>query len=378
MKLMHLSDLHLGKRLLEVSLLEDQAYILDRIIEIVDTEQPDAVLICGDVNDKTIPPAEAVQLFDDFLNQLAQRKKAVFVISGNHDSAERLAFGGRLMDPSGIHIAPVYDGKVEPVTLRDEFGAVNFYMLPFVKPASVRRLFPEESIESYTDAVAAAIRHMDLEPEERSVLLTHQFVMGAGTFDSEERSIGGTDQVDGAVFAPFDYVALGHLHGPQNISAQRIRYCGTPLKYSFSEAGHQKSVSIVQLGAKGSLTLRTVGLHPRRELRRLRGSYAQMTDRSFYQGTAVDDYLQITLTDDSDVPEAMGRLRAVYPNLLRLDYDNARTRSGTQTEFLPDTPEKTPLEYFEDLYRQQNNQPMGQEQRQFMQDLIGAIQEEEA
>lgn len=378
MKLMHLSDLHLGKRLLEVSLLEDQAYILDRIVEIVDAEQPDAVLICGDVYDKTVPPAEAVQLFDDFLYRLSRRDTAVLVISGNHDSAERLSFGGRLMDPSGIHIAPVYDGKVEPVTLYDEFGAVNFYMLPFIKPASVRRLFPEEPVESYTDAVAAAIRHMEPDPDVRSVLLTHQFVMGAGTCESEERSVGGTDQVDGAVFQPFDYVALGHLHGPQNVSSPRIRYCGTPLKYSFSEAGHSKSVTIVQLGEKGSLTLRTAPLHPRRELRQMRGTYSRMVDRGFYQGTGVEDYLHITLTDDSDIPEAMGRLRTVYPNLLRLDYDNARTRSSARIESLPDASERTPLEHFEELYRQQNNQPLGQEQRRFLQELICAIKEEEA
>ena len=230
MKLIHLSDLHLGKRVNEFSMLEDQAYILQEILEIIDDEAPDAVLVAGDVYDKSIPPAEAVELFDDFLVRLARRKLPVFIISGNHDSPERLAFAGRLIDASGIHLSPVYHGCVEPLTLCDEHGEVDIFMLPFVKPANVRRFFPDEAIDSYTDALRVAIGRMPVDPARRSVLVTHQFVTGAARCESEELSVGGSDNVDSSVFDAFDYVALGHLHGPQNVAEERVRYCGTPLK----------------------------------------------------------------------------------------------------------------------------------------------------
>ena len=216
MKLLHTSDLHLGKRVYEYSMLEDQEYILKRIINIVDEEKPDGVIIAGDVYDKSVPSAEAVQLFDDFLVQLAKRGTEVFVISGNHDSPERIAFGGRLMNGSGIHMSPVYNGDVTPITLGDEYGQVNIFMLPFIKPAQVRRFF-EEEIVSYTDAVRAAIGGMKINAGERNVLITHQFVTGAARSESEEISVGGTDNVDGSVFAPFDYVALGHIHSPRSL-----------------------------------------------------------------------------------------------------------------------------------------------------------------
>ena len=219
MKMIHLSDLHIGKRVNEVSMIEEQEYILDRILETIDNEMPDAVLISGDVYDKSVPSAEAVSVLDDFLCRLAQRKLEVFVISGNHDSAERLAFAGRLMESKGIHLSPVYDGTVAPITLTDEFGEVHFWLLPFLKPAHVKRFYPEECIESYTDAIRCAIEKMDIDESQRNVLLTHQFVTGSATCDSEEISVGGSDNVDAAVFADFDYVALGHIHGPQNPSA---------------------------------------------------------------------------------------------------------------------------------------------------------------
>lgn len=246
MKFIHLSDLHLGKRVNGFSMLEDQRVVLAQILSIIDEESPDAVLIAGDVYDKGVPPIEAVELFDWFLVELAPRQ--VFIISGNHDSPERLAFGSRLLDASGIHISPVYDGQVKPVSLTDSHGAVDIYMLPFVKPVHVRRFFPE--VESYTDAVRAAVAGMQVDTQKRNVLLTHQFVTGAETSDSEELSVGGTDNVDASVLEPFDYVALGHIHGPQNIGSEKIRYCGTPLKYSFSEANHKKSVTVAELGER--------------------------------------------------------------------------------------------------------------------------------
>ena len=377
MKFIHLSDLHLGKRVNEYSMLEDQKYILTKVIHIIDEENPDGVLIAGDIYDKTVPGAEAVQLFDDFLYRLSERKLQVFVISGNHDSPERLAFGGRLMDRSGVHLSPVYDGTVSCVDLEDAYGKVHVYMLPFLKPSHVRRFYPEENIETYTEAVRTALLNMPAEPAERNVLLTHQFVTGAERSESEELSVGGSDHVDASIFQGFDYVALGHIHGPQNAGTDHIRYCGTPLKYSFSEAGHQKSVTIVELGEKGSLSVRTAPLKPRHDLRKIRGTYMELTARSFYEGAPVDDYLHVTLTDEEDVPDAAGRLRVIYPNLMKLDYDNERTRAHIQITDVEAADRKTPLELFMEFYEKQNGQPMKKEQKEFSMELIRKIWEEE-
>ena len=375
MKFIHLSDLHLGKRVNEIPMTDDQAYILTQILNIIDAEHPDAVVIAGDVYDKSVPPAEAVTLFDGFLCRLAERKLPVLIISGNHDSPERLAFGGRLMEGAGIHLSPVYDGNVEPVTLSDSHGEVHFWLLPFVKPAHVKRYFPDAGIESYTDALRTAVEHMDLDFSGRNVLVTHQFVTGAVTCESEEISVGGSDNVDISVFDGFDYVALGHLHGPQNIGSNCVRYCGTPLKYSFSEAGHHKSVTVVELGEKSSLHLQTIPLNPRHDLREIRGTFAELTDKSFYQGTAVEDYLHIILTDEEDVPEAVGQLRVIYPNLMKLSYDNTRTRTNRVIDAAEDVKRKSPLELFAELYEKQNNQPMSEVQRAYVQKLVESIQE---
>ena len=375
MKFIHLSDLHIGKRVNEISMIEDQAYILTQIIRIIDGERPDAVVIAGDVYDKSIPPAEAVTLFDDFLCRLAKRSLPVLIISGNHDSPERLAFGGRLMAGSGIHLAPVYDGIVEPVTLSDSHGDVRFWLLPFIKPVHVKHCFPDAGIESCTDALRTAVEHMGVDFTGRNVLVTHQFVTGAATCESEEISVGGSDNVDISVFDGFDYVALGHLHGPQNVGSSRVRYCGTPLKYSFSEAGHYKSVTVVELGEKNDLRLRTVPLTPRHDLREITGTFAELTDKAFYSTASTEDYLHIILTDEEDVAEAVGRLRVIYPNLMKLSYDNTRTRTDQVVGSAENVKSKSPLELFEELYALQNNQPMSGEQRAFTQELIESIQE---
>ena len=376
MKLIHLSDLHIGKRVNEVSMIEDQDYILRQIIGIIDDEKADAVLIAGDVYDKTVPSAEAVTLFDDFLCQLAERKLPVFIISGNHDSPERLAFGRKLMESNNIHISPVYDGELKPVSLCDEHGQVDFWLLPFIKPIHVKRYFPDAKIESYTDACRVAVENMNLDKAKRNVLLTHQFVTGAATCESEELSVGGSDNVDASVFADFDYVALGHIHGPQNIGSNKIRYCGTPLKYSFSEVNHYKSVTVVELGAKGELELHTTPLTPRHDMRIVRGSFEEVTDKAFYEGTATDDYLQVTLTDEDDVPEAIGKLRVIYPNIMKLTYDNTRTRTNHLIDGAEDVERKSPLQLFGELYEQQNNQPMSEQQADFTRNLIEAIWED--
>jgi DNA repair protein SbcD/Mre11 len=376
MKFLHLADLHLGKRVNGFSMLEDQAHILRQILAILDGEQPDGVLIAGDVYDKSVPSVEAVELLDGFLTELRARGVPVLLISGNHDSPERLAFGGRVMDSCGIHISPVYDGALAPVTLQDAFGPVHVWLLPFVKPAHVRRWFPDADIESYTDAVAEAVAHMDIDTAARNVLVTHQFVTGGTRSGSEELSVGGTDNVDSGVFAPFDYVALGHLHGAQHIGRETIRYAGSPLKYSFSEARQHKSVTVVTLGEKGDVQVRTVALTPLRELREIRGSYDELTARSFYEHTTYrSDYLHLILTDEQDVFDAMSRLRTIYPYLMTLDYDNARTRAAGGMSVPAETERRTPLELFEALYQRQNHRPMSEVQRAYIAQLMEQIME---
>ena len=376
MKLIHLSDLHLGKRLNEFSLGEDQEYILNQILQIVEAEQPDAVVIAGDVYDKAIPSVEAVSLFDEFLVRLAGLHTHIFVISGNHDSPERIAFGSRLLEETGIHLSPVYGGSVESVTLEDAFGPVDFYLLPFVKPIHVRRFFPEDPTDTYTQALSTAVGHMNLDGHRRNVLVTHQFVTGASRSDSEEISVGGADNVDSAVFDAFDYVALGHIHSPQHCGSEKIRYCGTPLKYSFSEAKDTKSVTVAELKEKGNLVIRTVPLKPLRELVELRGTFEELTDRHFYENTTwTRDYVHLTLTDEEDIPDAVGKLRLVYRNLMKLDYDNARTRSNAEITGAQAQDTRSPLELFASFYELQNNRPMTAEQLVFLEELIARTEE---
>lgn len=378
MKLIHLSDIHLGKRVNEFSMLEDQAHILKKILAVVDEEKPDGVLIAGDVYDKSVPSTEAVQLFDDFLVRLAERKLPVFIISGNHDSPERLSFANRLIDAAGIHLAPVYNGVVEPITLSDEYGPVNVYMLPFIKPAHVRGFFPDTEITGYSDAVAAAIGRMNIDKTQRNVLITHQFVTGAQRSDSEELSVGGTDNIGAEVFCDFDYVALGHIHGPQNMDSGRIRYCGSPLKYSFSEAAQQKSVTVAELKEKGTLEIHTVPLIPRRDMVELKGSYQQLTLREFYENTTYqEDYTHITLTDEEDIPDAVAKLRAVYHNLMKLDYDNTRTRHSAAISGAENVETRSPIDLFAEFYKLQNGLPMSAEQTELVASLIEKIWEGE-
>ncbi len=377
MKFIHLSDLHIGKRINEFSMIEDQEYILAKILNIIDDEKPDAVIIAGDVYDKTFPVIEAVKVLDDFLVKLAERKLQVFMISGNHDSAERLSFGNRLMDATGVHISSVYDGQIKSITLSDEYGDVRVHLLPFIKPAHVRAVYPEEDITSYDSALRVAIKHIKLDTKLRNVLVTHQFVTGAEKSESEEMSVGGTDNIDSDAFDKFDYVALGHIHKPQNIGFERIRYCGTPLKYSFSEANDQKSVTVVELGKKDKLVVRTVPLKAKRDMVELKGSYEELTLKTFYDGKSYpNDYVHITLTDEDDIVDAIAKLRTIYPYLMRLDYDNLRTRTQNHIDGAENVENKNPIQLFSELYELQNGSPMTDMQTDFMQGLIDEIWED--
>ena len=375
MKLIHLSDLHLGKRVNDFSMVEDQKFILGQILAVIEKEQPDAVVIAGDVYDKSVPSAEAVELLDWFLCGLSQTGVQTFISSGNHDSPERLSFGGRLMTHAGIHLSPVYDGSISPISLHDEFGAVNFYLLPFLKPVQVRRFFPEETVESYTDGCRVAIRHMNLDTAQRNVLLSHQFVTGAQRCESEDISVGGSDNVDASVFGDFDYVALGHIHSPQNITGH-IRYCGTPLKYSFSEANHQKSVTVVTVGEKGELLIETCPLKPMRDMIKVKGFFEEITDKVFYEKLDTESYVQITLLDEQDIPNAFGKLATIYPNLMQMRYENKRTMDNANVFSEGEGLNMAPEVLFSQFYETMNNQPMTKEQSEYMTDMIEKIWED--
>lgn len=378
---MHLADLHLGKRVNGFSMMEDQEYILNRILEIMEEEQPDGLLIAGDVYDKTIPPAEAVRLMDDFLTAVAAKHVPVFLISGNHDSAERVAFGHQLMQGSGIWISPVYDGTIRHHTLGDRWGEVNIYLIPFLRPSVVRSFFPDVEIEDYTDALRTIIEDLQVDTSRRNVVLAHQFVTAAGalpeTCDSEQLSVGGLDRVDGSVFSPFDYTALGHLHGPQRVGSETIRYAGSPLKYSFSELHQKKSVTVAELREKGETEIRQIPLQPRREMIELRGTFGEILEEARKKGEPQTDYYHMILTDETDVVDALSRLREYYPNIMLLDYDNRRTRSQKEVEQLDRVEERTPGELFAALYEQQNGQEMDSDRKEYLDGLIREIWEEQ-
>ncbi len=430
MKLLHISDLHIGKRVNEFSMIEDQKYILRQILTIADQQQADGVMIAGDIYDKPVPSAEAVQVFDWFLTELADRGKKVYAVSGNHDSAERIAFGAQLMRGRGVYVSPVYRGETAKYTLTDAYGEMNIYLLPFIKPAVVRHAlegltdtdadFTQEEVlsdaaekekpskvlpgscyeteksskvssescyekekpskvspESYYDAVKIAIERMNVDTSKRNILIAHQFVTGAGRCDSEEVSVGGLDNVESEVFDAFDYVALGHIHSPQFIKRETLRYCGTPLKYSFSEADQEKSVTLVEFAEKGNIQLSTVPLVPLRDMRRIRGTYLEVTARTFYQEFNTEDYVQVTLTDEEDIPDGLQKLRIIYPNLMRLEYDNSRTKQSHMIERAEDIEQKSEQELFAEFYELQNNQPMNAEQAAFVAQLIAACKEQD-
>ena len=408
MKFLHISDLHIGKRVNEFSMIEDQKYILRQIKEIALEKQVDAVMIAGDIYDKPVPSAEAVQLFDQFLTEFADCGKKVFAVSGNHDSAERIAFGAQLMSSREVYVSPVYDGTVKCVTCQDAYGELCIWLLPFIRPAAVRHAWRNmaeeagmenvirnmqtdsetmmedvggtkqdltqeddvETVETYQDALQYVVTHMPVDASKRNILVAHQFVTGASRCESEEISVGGLDQIEAGVFDVFDYVALGHIHSPQHIGRETLRYCGTPLKYSFSETEQQKSVVVMEIKEKGDVLIEKVPLKPLRNLRKIRGTYMELMSKDFYEGTDTGDYLQITLTDEEDVPDGMAKLRTVYPNLMQLVYDNSRTRQSRQVEVTERVEQKSEMELFEEFYEIQNNQPMSEDQQNFVKSLL--------
>jgi exonuclease SbcD len=376
MKFFHLSDLHLGKRVNEFSMIDDQTDILTKIIALAKEHKPDAVLVAGDVYDKSMPIVEAVQLLDRFLVWLNELGIAVFMISGNHDSAERVAFGADLLKHSNVHIVQSYQGKLAPVTITDDNGELCVWMLPYLKPSLVKRHFASKDISNYTEAVRAVLSGINIDSTKRNILVAHQFVTGATTSESEEIYIGGSENVDGSLFDAFDYVALGHLHRPQHIGRETLRYSGTPLKYSFSEANDEKSVTVVEMGVKGDISISTLPLTPAHEMRVIKGNYNELMSRDFQRTLDTDDYVRVVLTDEHEEPDARRKLELVYQNLMSLEYDNKRTQA-TSDFTTPDAAErKTPTEYFGDFFQMQNGQPLTTEQSEYVSKVFVEILEE--
>lgn len=376
MKLIHLSDLHIGKKVNEFSMLPDQQHIFTQILDIIEQQKVDGVIIAGDVYDKAIPPKDAVQLFDQFLTTIAKKKIPVFVISGNHDSAERLSFGAKLMSQSNVHISPVFDGKIKPIMLKDDYGELAIYMLPFIKPATVKPYYEQCEIESYNDAVKTVIEHMEINKNIRNILIAHQFVTGAETSESEDISVGGLDNIDVSVFDDFDYVALGHIHKPQHMGRETVRYCGTPLKYSFSEIKHKKSVTVITLEQKGNISIDKIGLVPLREMQEIKGYYNELVSLNYYKNINTENYMHVILQDEEDVLDALAKLRIIYPNIMRLDYDNKRTQQNQIISGTENIENKTPLQLLQQFYEIQNNCAMTEQQTLFSSKIIEQIWEE--
>ncbi len=373
MRFLHLADLHLGKQMNDLSLLPDQEYILRQILEIADHERVDAVLISGDVYQRSSPQAEAMALFDGFVSRLAGSGKKVFVISGNHDSAQRISYFASLLKSSGVHVTETFDGTPQHVSLQDGEGEIVVWMLPFLRPSMVRRFFPEEKIVSSQDAVEAVLRRASVDSQKRNVLMCHQFITGCETSESEELTVGGLDGVDAALFDAFDYVALGHIHKPQKLLRETLRYAGSPLKYSFSESTHQKSVTIVDLKEKGQTEVYTVPLNPLHDVRQMEGLIEELMQRPYSE-----DYLWITVHDETVPPDARVTLSVNYPNLMKFSVVNSKTKYDVDVMALQQMENKSVLDLFSDFYRLQNNdQEPGEAHRKVMEKVLKELEARE-
>lgn len=380
MRGLHLSDLHLGKRLKEFSLLEEQADVLKQVIDYCEKrkdseEQVDFVIVAGDVFDKGVPPVDALTLFEDFLSNLEKLHIEVFVLGGNHDSAERLGFLSSFLKKHHINFVTQYNGKLETITLVKGDEKVNFYMLPYIKPADVRRYLPEEektAITSYHEVVKVAVSKVELNKDEVNILVAHQYITGSERCESEEISIGGMDNVGADVLEDFDYVALGHIHGPQNITNHpKMRYCGTPLKYSFSECNQTKSITVLDI-VDGEVKISTEPFKILRDLVKLSGKFVDMMDSATIQKYG-EQYVHITLTDEEEIINVLSKMRAHYHRLCYLDFDNSRTK---HFEVGKADVEQSPFEIISNFYAQRRGQEMTDVQKEFIEKLLEDIQEE--
>lgn len=383
MKFLHLADLHLGKILQEQSLIEDQEYMLNQIIEIIEKENIDAVLISGDVYDRSVPPAEAVNLLDCFLKTLIKELKIkVFMIAGNHDSKDRLAFGSKIFEDEGLYIESKYNGDLRKVELQDEYGKLYIYMLPFVKPIEVKQFFEDDLENNYNVAINKIISKEKINVEERNIILVHQFVT-AGMVEperteSEVLSLGGIENVDVSNFNDFDYVAIGHVHRPQKIGRNTARYAGTMLKYSFSEINHNKTIPIIELKDKGDININLVQLNPLRDMREIKGPIEELIKQENYECGNTNDYIKAVITNEEPVYDAIGQIRRIYPNTLKLEIRNSKTISNVEEQNinLENVKKKTELELFADFYKAQNNADLDEKRTEIIKNIISEVKHE--
>lgn len=381
MRFMHLADLHIGKRVNGYPMLEDQKYVLQQVLQVASEQSLDGVILAGDIYDKTVPAGEAVQVLDWFLTELSQLELPVYMVSGNHDSGERLSFGAKLMEKSGVHVESIYDGTLTPIVLEDSYGPLYLYMLPFVKPVHVRKALEskidgeslDDEVLTYDDAVARVLQEAKIDENARNLLVAHQLVTGASRCDSEDVSVGGIDNISATLFEDFDYVALGHIHGPQSMTRDTIRYAGTLLKYSFSECNHKKSITIVELKEKGNVEIETIPVKPMRDLRVVKGEYNTLMSPEFYKESNREDYIKVILTDREDVPEAMGKLSTVYPRIMALEYENRNGRGTAHLDGADVVEQKQPMEYFKEFYEGKNGVEMTPYQEKIVADLMREV-----
>ena len=371
MKLLHLGDLHLGKSLAEFDLIEDQQFILSRVLDIIKKQKVDTVLIAGDVYDKAIPSEAATNLLDFFLCELAKLQVNTFMISGNHDSDDRLNYVSSLLESNHIYISSVYNGSLYKQTVTDEQGEVDVYLLPFVKASQVRRFYPDAEINSYEDAVRLILENADIDKKRRNVLVAHQFVCGknatpvcAGSEGPSVQNVGTVEQIGYACFDAFDYVALGHIHSPQSVGREEIRYSGSPLKYSLSEVNNDKSVPIVTIGEKGKVDIELIPLKPMRDLRHIKGKMEILLDKKNIK--APEDFIYVTLTDEDIISDAMGIFQQVYPNTVKIDYDNSHTKEIEQVDISKIVENKSFDELIEDFYKLMYGCAMSEEEKAVM------------
>ena len=377
MKILHLADLHLGKILQEQSLIEDQKYMLNEIINIIKEENVEAVLISGDIYDRSIPSVEAVNLLDEFLKKLAKELKLkVFIIAGNHDSKERLNFGSKMFEDDGIYIETKYNGNLRKISLNDEFGKLNIFMLPFIKPIEVKQFFDEDLENNYNTAISKIIGKEKIDTNERNIILVHQFVT-AGTneperTESEVLTLGGIENVDVSNFNNFDYVAIGHVHRAQRIGRDTARYAGTMLKYSFSEVNDNKSVPIIDIKEKGNINIKLIPLKPLRDMREIKGPLEKLLSKEIYEQENTEDYIKAIITNEEPVYDAIGKIRRIYPNTLKLEIKNSKTINDIkmQNMNLENLKKKSELELFADFYKSQNAVELDEKQISIVQKII--------
>ena len=380
MKLMHLSDLHLGKLVLEQSMIDDQKYILNQIIDIVKKEKVDIVLIAGDVYDKSIPTIEAVNLFSNFLTKLYKLKVLVFVISGNHDSKDRLSFGNELFVDNGIYIEGIFNGNLRCETINDKYGKLNIYMLPFIKPVEIKRFYRDEIIDTYEDAIKCILKHSSINKSERNIIMVHQFVTSLGEAvirsDSESISLGGIDNIDVTLFKDFDYVAMGHIHGPQKVGRETARYSGSPLKYSFSEVNQKKSVCIIEFNSKEDINISKIPLIPIRDMRVIKGPFDKLISKEIVNLENKNDYLDVILTDDDYIINAIGKLRKFYPNILKLEYENRISSNDVSDNIDIDKSNMSPIDLFSEFYKMQNGIELPAKKKKIIEEVIKEVSDE--